>query len=133
SARSHGYRMVALIAAIVILLGGSASAFLLKRKSKPVDEGVKTERTEKRDTAKKIEPVEMIVEEPPAAPVVPKITEYQAGLTSQQIRSGRNVYNWKCYDCHQYYDPAVYNDEQWNSIIEKMRGKAKLTPAEFTD
>ena len=42
------------------------------------------------------------------------------------IKKGRDVYMGKCAKCHQFYDPAAYNDFDWTNWMGKMRGEAKL-------
>ena len=42
------------------------------------------------------------------------------------IKKGRDVYMGKCAKCHQFYDPAAYNDFDWNHWLGRMRGEAKL-------
>ena len=46
--------------------------------------------------------------------------------TVGEIKKGRDVYMGKCAKCHQFYDPAAYNDFDWNNWMGKMRGEAKL-------
>ncbi len=43
-----------------------------------------------------------------------------------EIKKGREVYMGKCAKCHQFYDPAAYNDFDWNHWMGRMRGEAKL-------
>jgi cytochrome c5 len=49
-----------------------------------------------------------------------------AAATSGEIKKGRDVYTGKCAKCHQFYDPAAYNDFDWNHWMGRMRGEAKL-------
>ena len=63
--------------------------------------------------------------DPPKA-VVPVVGKFQNGLTGAQIKHGREVFGGACTDCHRQYDPATYNDTEWERTIGAMRGKAKL-------
>lgn len=54
---------------------------------------------------------------PPSDAAVPAVGE---------IKKGREVYMGKCAKCHQFYDPAAYNDVDWNHWMGRMRGEAKL-------
>ena len=39
---------------------------------------------------------------------------------------GRTLYGGRCNECHQHFDPAIYDDEAWSHWIGQMRGKAKM-------
>jgi cytochrome c5 len=63
--------------------------------------------------------------DPPKA-VTPVVAKFQNGFTAQQIRNGRDLFGGACTECHRQYDPATYNDTEWERTIGGMRGKAKL-------
>lgn len=63
--------------------------------------------------------------DPPKA-VTPVVAKFQNGFTAQQIRNGRDLFGGVCTECHRQYDPATYNDTEWERTIGGMRGKAKL-------
>jgi len=69
----------------------------------------------------------------PPKSVTPVIGKYQNGFTAQQIRSGRELFGGACAECHRQYDPATYNDTEWERTISGMRGKAKLRGSQPTD
>lgn len=63
--------------------------------------------------------------DPPKA-VTPVVGKFQNGFSAQQIRNGRDLFGGACTECHRQYDPATYNDTEWERTIGGMRGKAKL-------
>ncbi len=69
----------------------------------------------------------------PAKDVVPVIFKFQGGLTGAQIKHGRELFGGACTECHRQYDPATYNETEWERTIGGMRGKAKLKGKESTD
>lgn len=66
------------------------------------------------------------VEWDPPKNVVPVIGKFQNGLTAAQIKTGREVLAGACTECHRQFDPATYNDTEWERTLGGMRGKAKL-------
>src|SRR5262249_27201117 len=53
-----------------------------------------------------------------------------AGLSAEDIESGRRLYGTKCARCHKCYDPAKYDESAWRTWMRKMSRKAKLDPVE---
>jgi hypothetical protein len=53
-----------------------------------------------------------------------------AGLSSQDLSNAAGLYTIKCAKCHQFYDPAKYSQQEWDSWMRKMSRKAKLKPPE---
>ena len=53
-----------------------------------------------------------------------------AELSTGDWKDARKLYNAKCAKCHKFYDPAKYNDEEWQSWMRKMSKKAKLKEAQ---
>ena len=51
-----------------------------------------------------------------------------AGLSPQQVSDGASLYNTKCARCHKFYDPADYEEKEWNTWMKKMAKKSKLKP-----
>ncbi|HYV26381.1 MAG TPA: cytochrome c [Candidatus Eisenbacteria bacterium] len=51
-----------------------------------------------------------------------------AGLSPQQVSDGASLYNTKCARCHKFYDPADYEEKEWNTWMRKMAKKSKLEP-----
>jgi mono/diheme cytochrome c family protein len=45
--------------------------------------------------------------------------------------AGRKLYAAKCASCHKLYDPVRYDDEKWNSWMNKMRKKARLGDEQY--
>src|SRR5438045_226869 len=52
------------------------------------------------------------------------------GFSQEEISSAANLYTLKCGRCHQFYNPAQYNDVDWESWMRKMSKKARLKPEE---
>jgi len=53
-----------------------------------------------------------------------------AGFSSEDISAAASLYSLKCGKCHQFYDPAQYNDADWRTWMTKMSKKARLKPEE---
>ncbi len=51
--------------------------------------------------------------------------------TPEEFAAGKKVYTGKCARCHKMYDPAKYDDKAWDSWMEKMKLKAKLTDDQY--
>ncbi len=49
------------------------------------------------------------------------------------LNSGRDLYLGRCGECHQYFDPASYSNEEWGMWMDKMRGKAKMNNREYEE
>ena len=49
-------------------------------------------------------------------------------ISTNDAIAGRALYVNKCARCHKFYDPAKYNDADWNKWMTKMNRKAKLKP-----
>ena len=54
-----------------------------------------------------------------------------SGPADKGLETGRKVYTAKCARCHPFYDPARYDDERWNTWMEKMRRKAHLNDEQY--
>jgi len=63
----------------------------------------------------------------------PVVGQFQAGLSAAQVKEGRYVLSGPCTDCHKMYDPVTFRREEWNSILNNMRGRAKLRGREYQD
>jgi hypothetical protein len=105
---------------MVAALGGAAAVVHFKKKGRGVQPANSSTEIAppRKETVDFDEPVKDVT---PAAPV------FQAGLAAKEIRAGRELYAWKCSECHRMFDPAGYPDSEWDSIFGKMRGKAKLS------
>lgn len=51
-----------------------------------------------------------------------------AGLVDAEIAGARKLYVSRCARCHKFYDPADYDDAEWNLWMTKMSRKARLKP-----
>ena len=51
-----------------------------------------------------------------------------AALSALEITQGARLYTLKCAKCHQFYDPADYSNQDWQSWMLKMSKKAHLKP-----
>ena len=136
AARGGRSRKVLLVAAAVVLVlsvVGAGAAFYLKQKGGKSVERVeksggsdKSGGTEKRAKATAPERAD----DSAAKDVIPVVAPFQAGLSAAQIREGRELFFWKCSECHHLYDVSIYEDRQWDTIFGNMRGKAKLNGAQ---
>jgi hypothetical protein len=125
--------VIASVVAAAVLAGALVWA---KRKTGTKDSGgtaktseVKTERVAPVAPANPAARVEL---DPPKA-VTPVVMKFQGGLTAAQIKGGREVLAGACTECHRQFDPATYNDTEWERTLGGMRGKAKLRGRESTD
>ena len=50
--------------------------------------------------------------------------------TPAALEQGRSIYILKCAGCHTLRLPAVYSQERWPLILDKMQKRAKITDAE---
>lgn len=48
-----------------------------------------------------------------------------------ELAAGKKIYTGKCARCHKLYDPASYDDKSWDSWMEKMKHKTKLTDNQY--
>ena len=62
------------------------------------------------------------------APVVSVEAAQVAGLSVQELSEATKLYTTKCMRCHKSYEPRVYEQNQWETWMGKMRKKAHLTP-----
>src|SRR6266487_1499982 len=63
-----------------------------------------------------------------SAPLLDARAASAAGLSPQQISDGASLYNSKCARCHKFYNPADYEEKEWETWMKKMARKSKLTP-----
>lgn len=49
-------------------------------------------------------------------------------LSAVEIKSARKIYLGKCAKCHKLYDPAEYEQKDWDEWMVKMNKKSKLKP-----
>lgn len=63
---------------------------------------------------------------PARIPEIDSESARAAGLTPDDIRAASILYTSKCGRCHQFYNPAAYNEEQWRLWMQKMSNKARL-------
>lgn len=54
-----------------------------------------------------------------------------AQLSATEFADGQKLYTGKCGRCHELYNPAHYDDEQWNRWLYKMGQKARLSDSQF--
>ena len=47
-------------------------------------------------------------------------------LTREELREAARLYTAKCARCHKFYDPADYNDAEWQMWMSKMNRKARF-------
>ena len=52
-------------------------------------------------------------------------------LSSQEIAAAKKIYITKCAKCHKFYDPAAYNQSEWDEWMVKMGKKSKLKPNQY--
>lgn len=118
--------VVASVVAVAVLAG---ALFWVKRKAAQKEAAgtapTPSAKAEKAGAVVAANPAARVELDPPKA-VVPVVGKFQNGLTGTQIKHGREVFGGACTDCHRQYDPATYNDTEWERTIGSMRGKAKL-------
>ena len=49
-------------------------------------------------------------------------------LSKEELREATRLYSIKCARCHKFYDPAAYNQTEWDVWMQKMGKKSKLKP-----
>lgn len=52
------------------------------------------------------------------------------GVNILDLQAGRKLYVSKCGSCHTLVLPEKYSADQWQSLVDKMETKAKITPDE---
>jgi hypothetical protein len=52
------------------------------------------------------------------------------GTTLADLDLGRSLYVGHCSGCHNLHRPDAYSPDKWPGMIDEMREKAKLEPAE---
>ena len=57
---------------------------------------------------------------------IPVATMKAVDLTGAEVKAARKLYLTKCAKCHKLYDPARYDDADWQSWMAKMTKKARL-------
>jgi hypothetical protein len=67
---------------------------------------------------------------PEAHPRVIAARVEHAGWDRKETRAASATYALKCGRCHKFYDPAAYNESDWNMWFRKMSRKANLEPAQ---
>ena len=54
-----------------------------------------------------------------------------AAIAAAPEDAGKKIYTGKCARCHKLYDPAKYDDKMWDSWMQKMKLKTKLTDDQY--
>jgi hypothetical protein len=54
----------------------------------------------------------------------------RAGMPINDAHAARELYALKCAKCHQFYDPANYDETEWQTWMRKMSKKSRLSSAE---
>ncbi|MBI3852759.1 MAG: hypothetical protein HY298_21095 [Verrucomicrobia bacterium] len=54
-----------------------------------------------------------------------------ADLSPKEIAAAKKIYTAKCAKCHKFYDPAAYNQAEWDEWMVKMRKKSKLKSDQY--
>ena len=54
-----------------------------------------------------------------------------AELSAKEIKDAKKIYTSKCAKCHKFYDPAAYDQSEWDEWMQKMRKKSKLKPDQY--
>jgi len=52
-------------------------------------------------------------------------------LSDTDRDAAARLYHAKCARCHKFYDPAAYNQTEWDVWMQKMGKKSKLKPDQF--
>jgi nitrate/TMAO reductase-like tetraheme cytochrome c subunit len=52
-------------------------------------------------------------------------------LSPKEVAAAKKLYTSKCAKCHKFYDPAGYNQSEWDEWMQKMRKKSKLKPDQY--
>ena len=64
------------------------------------------------------------------APAEAAVAAERAGMRPAEISRAADLYTLKCAKCHKFYNPAVYEQSEWNAWMEKMSRKSRLRPAQ---
>jgi hypothetical protein len=56
-----------------------------------------------------------------------RVAKADAGWERKTLQPASSLYALKCGKCHKFYDPAAYDDHQWQDWVSKMSRKSKLT------
>jgi len=67
---------------------------------------------------------------PEAHPRVVAARVQSSGWPQKDTHAAIALYALKCGRCHKFYDPAAYDEEDWNLWFRKMSKKANLEPAQ---
>ena len=52
-------------------------------------------------------------------------------LSDTDRYAAARLYHAKCARCHKFYDPAAYDQTEWDVWMQKMGNKSKLKPDQF--
>jgi cytochrome c5 len=55
----------------------------------------------------------------------------EGNLSDTDRYAAAKLYHAKCARCHKFYDPAAYNQAEWDVWMQKMGKKSKLKPVQF--
>jgi hypothetical protein len=66
-------------------------------------------------------------------PPPPNLPPWKPHFADARAIVGRDIYRTSCVECHQFYDPVLYGEEEWDKWMQKMRGKAKLDARKYED
>lgn len=64
-------------------------------------------------------------------PAQEKLPAWNLPVADARMIAGRELYRGSCVECHQYYDPTLYPDADWDRWLGRMKGKAKLNDKDF--
>jgi hypothetical protein len=53
------------------------------------------------------------------------------GLSPKEEATAKKLYSLKCAKCHDFYNPANYNDADWHSWMAKMKKKSRLNSTDY--
>jgi hypothetical protein len=54
-----------------------------------------------------------------------------AELSLDEVNAAKRLYTAKCAKCHKFYDPADYQQHEWQTWMQKMGKKSKLKPQQY--
>lgn len=131
--RSRKMLLGAVAAVLVLSVVGAGTAFYLKQKGgKVAERSTGSGGSDRSGGAEKMVKATAPerADDSAAKDVIPVVAPFQAGLSAAQIREGRELFYWKCSECHHLYDVSIYEDQQWDRVFGSMRGKAKLNGAQ---
>jgi mono/diheme cytochrome c family protein len=61
---------------------------------------------------------------------IPSETEVTSKANLEELNEGRAIYINKCGGCHTLVLPEKYSSKDWNTWVDKMEVKAKITSSE---